>query len=330
MKQSTVRKLISFGLLMVLVIGFSISSNYFLSSSNIFAIFRDASIVGIIGVGLTYVILTAGIDLSTGSMMALVGMVMANIYQYTLLPIWVMLLIGIAAGMTAGLFNGFIVTRLYLPEFIATLSTMGIYRALTYIIAIKKNGLITSQPMKTAAFVRLSGEIKGIYYVIIIFIIMVVIGQAILKYTRFGTNLYAVGSNIKAARLSGINTGRTRMTAYVIVGFCVAVATVFQTARMQCTTVLLGDGMEFNVIAAVVVGGCALDGGRGDVIGTLIGALFMAALNNGIYKFQINASYQLIIKGAIIIGIVVFDSWYNKKMEQASASRRIKEAVNEQ
>lgn len=325
MKQNTIRKLISLALLLILVIAFSVSSSYFLSASNIIAIFRDAAIVGIIGVGLTYVILTGGIDLSTGSMMGLVGMAIANIYQYTRLPIWLMLIGGILVGILAGMFNGFIITKWNLPEFIATLSTMGVYRALTYVIAIKKNGLITSQTMKARDFIWLGDSVGGIYYVIIVFILIVIIGQILLKYTRFGTNLYAVGSNPKAAKLSGINLGRTRMIAYMAVGFCVAVATIFQTARMQSTTVLLGDGMEFNVIAAVVVGGCALSGGRGDVIGTFIGALFMATLNNGIFKFQINTSYQLIIKGAIIICVVIFDSWYNKRMSQRSRNKSGKE-----
>ena len=128
--------------------------------------------------------------------------------------------------------------------------------------------------------------------------------------------------NKKAAELSGIHTDRTRMAAFVIVGFCVAVGSIFTTSRLQSTTAVLGTGLEFNVIAAVVVGGCALDGGRGDVIGTVIGALFMSVLDNGIYKYQINTAYQPIIKGAIIILVVVFDAWYNKRMEQASKNRK--------
>lgn len=325
MKQSVLRKLISVGLLALLVVIFSIGSSYFLAFNNLAEILRDASVVGIIGIGVTYVIITGGIDLSTGSMMGLIGMAMANVYQYTLLPIWLMLLLGLLTGCFAGLFNGLIISRLKLPEFIATLSTMGIYRALTYVIAIKKNGLITSQPMKTSDFIWLADGFGSLYYVVVFFMLMAVIGQVILKRTRFGTNLYAVGSNVKAAGLSGINTGRTKMMAFVLAGICVAAATVFQVARMQCTTVLLGDGMEFNVIAAVVVGGCALDGGRGDIIGTLIGALFMATLNNGIYKFQINTSYQLIIKGIIIVFVVIFDSWYNQRMAQISQNQKAKE-----
>ncbi|MCI8598048.1 MAG: ABC transporter permease [Lachnospiraceae bacterium] len=324
MNKNTIRKLVSAGLLLILILIFTISSDYFLTLGNFMEIFRDASVVGIIGIGVTMVILTAGIDLSTGSIMALVGMTMANIYRYTLLPIWVMILAGLLVGTLAGLFNGVIITKFSLPEFIATLSTMSIFRALTYIISIKQNGLITSQALKARSFILLGKSVGGIYYVIIVFVLLAVIGQVILKYTRFGTNLYAVGSNIKAAQLSGINTDRTRALAYVITGFCAGIASVFMTARLQSTTALLGEGMEFNVIAAVVVGGCSLAGGRGDIVGTLIGAIFMATLDNGIYKFQINTAYQLIIKGIIIICVVVFDSWYNNFMDEASRNKKLK------
>lgn len=324
MNKNTIRKLISAGLLMTLIIMFTLSSDYFLTLNNFMEIFRDASVVGIMGIGVTMVILTAGIDLSTGSMMALVGMTMANIYRYTLWPIWLMILVGIAVGALAGLFNGIIITKLNLPEFIATLSTMGMYRALTYIIAIKQNGLITSQALKANAFIKLGKSIGGVYYVIIIFVILAVAGQIILKYTRYGTDVYAVGSNLKAARLSGINTGLVRCLTYFVTGFCTAIAAVFMTARLQSTTALIGEGMEFNVIAAVVVGGCSLAGGRGDIVGTLIGAVFMAVLDNGIYKLQINTAYQLIIKGVIIICVVVFDSWYNNFMDEAARNKERK------
>lgn len=310
--------------MLILIVVFTSLSDYFLTLSNFMEIFRDASIVGIIGVGVTMVILTAGIDLSTGSIMALTGMTMANIYRYTLLPIWVMVLAGILVGVLAGLFNGFIVTKLSLPEFIATLSTMNIFRALTYIISIKQNGLITSQALKAKSFIAFGKSVGGIYYVILVFLLLALIGQITLKYTRYGTNLYAVGSNMKAAQLSGINTDRTRMLAYVATGACSGIAAVFMTARLQSTTALLGQGMEFNVIAAVVVGGCSLAGGRGDIIGTLIGAVFMATLDNGIYKFQINTAYQLIIKGIIIICVVAFDSWYNNFMDEASRNKKLK------
>ena len=169
MKQNTIRRFISLAMLFVLVILFSATSDYFLQAKNIISIFRDASVIGIVGIGVTYVIITGGIELSTGSALALVGMVMANIYRYTTLPIWLMLAAGIVVGLAAGWFNGFIITRFCLPEFIATLSTLSIYRALTYVIAIKENGIITSQPMKDYRFTVFGGSVGGVYYVTIAF-----------------------------------------------------------------------------------------------------------------------------------------------------------------
>ena len=144
MKQATLRRLISIGMLLVLVVLFTILSGMsFLNSTNLINILRDASVVAIVGVGVTYVIITSGIDLSTGAIMAVVGMVMANVYAYTLWPIPVMLLIGVAVGLVCGLVNGFIVGKLHVPEFIATLATMSIYRSFTYIIAVRDaNGVI--------------------------------------------------------------------------------------------------------------------------------------------------------------------------------------------
>ena len=330
MKQTTVRHLISLGMLLVLIVMFSILSPYFLSPDNLLEVARDASVVVIIGVGVTYVIITAGIDLSTGSAMALVGMTMANIYAYTVWPIWIMLVFGILVGLLAGLFNGFVVARLHLPEFIATLATMGIYRALTYAIAIRDaGGVIQSQAMTDSGFTALGGAAGPVYLVTIALIAAIVIGQIVLKYTRFGTNLYAVGASQKAAALSGINIAKVRILAYVVTGFCVAVGAIFTTARLQSTTALLGDGFEFDPIAAAVVGGVALSGGSGDIVGTLIGALFMAALDNGVLKLHMNTAYQYIIKGIILILVVMFDAWYKGRMEKAAQEKGVKEAAAE-
>ncbi len=327
MKQTTIRRLISLAMLGALIILFTILSDYFLNANNLMEILRDASVAGIIGIGVTYVIITAGIDLSTGSTMALVGMTMANIYKYTALPIWLMLIIGVLVGLAAGLFNGFIVAKIHLPEFIATLATLGIYRALTYTIAIRDaGGVITSQAMTYSTFTRLGGKIGPIYIVSAVFIVLSILGQVILKKTRFGTNLYSVGANPKAAELSGINIARTRIIAYVIVGFCAAVGSIFTVARLQSTTALLGSGFEFNPIAAAVVGGVSLSGGYGDIVGTFIGALFMAALENGVLKLNMNTAYQYVIKGVIIILVVMFDAWYNKRMEKLAQERSAKEA----
>lgn len=328
-KQTTLRKLISLGMIAALAVFFTLKSPYFLTASNLTAIVRDSAVAGIVGVGLTYVILTAGIDLSTGAVMALSGMVMANIYTYTLIPIPLMIAAGLAVGLVCGAVNGFVVTKLKLPEFIATLATMGIYRSLTYVIAVRDSaGSIQSVQMRASSFTVLGGGIGGLYWVVLAMVLLTVLGQFVLKKTRFGTNLYAVGSNFKAAQLSGINTDRTRIGAFVVTGLLAAVGGVFSVARLQSTTVLLGDSFNFDPIAAAVIGGCALDGGSGDVVGTFLGAVFMAALDNGILKLQLSTAYQYVIKGIIIILVVIFDAWYRGFMQnRAQKKKAVKEAA---
>lgn len=307
----------------VLAIFFTLKSPYFLTASNLSAIVRDSAVAGIAGIGLTYVILTAGIDLSTGSVMALAGMVMANIYTYTLIPIPVMILAGLAVGLVCGAINGFVVTKLKLPEFIATLATMGIYRSLTYVIAVRDSaGSIQSVQMRASSFTVLGSGVGGLYWVVLALVVLTLLGQFLLKKTRFGTNLYAVGSNFKAAQLSGINTDRVRIGAFVLTGLLAAVGGVFSVARLQSTTVLLGDSFNFDPIAAAVIGGCALDGGNGDVIGTFLGAIFMAALDNGILKLQMSTAYQYVIKGIIIILVVIFDAWYRNFMQNRAQKKK--------
>ena len=332
LSQTAIRRLISLLMLAVLVCLFTALAGYgkgnFFSSANLIEIVRDASIPAIIGVGVTFLIITSGIDLSTGSMMALVGMVMANIYEYTEWPFKVMVLLGLLTGLICGLLNGIIVAKLHVPEFIGTLATMSIYRAMTYITAIRnENGVIKSQAMNHSQYVWLGTGVGKFYYVIMAMIAFVVIGQIVLRYTRYGTNLYSVGANRKAATLSGINVAKTRIIAYMITGFATAVGAVFTTARLQSATTAIGTDFEFSPIAAAVVGGAALSGGSGDVIGTLIGALFMATLENGVRKLDMNTSFQYIIKGVIIIAVVIFDSTYKSRMERKAREQGAKEGL---
>ena len=332
MSQTAKRRLISIGMLAVLVVLFAflagVGNGRFLSFNNLIEVVRDASIPAIIGVGVTFVIITSGIDLSTGSAMALVGMTMANIYEYTLWPFKAMVLCGIAVGLFCGFANGFIVAKLHVPEFIGTLATMSIYRAMTYIIAIRDaNGVIKSQPMTHSQYVWLGYGAGKFYYVIMAMIVIVAAGQIVLRCTRYGTNLYSVGASKKAATLSGIDVAKTRLIAYVITGFTVAVGAVFTTARLQSATTAIGTDFEFNPIAAAVVGGVALSGGSGDVIGTLIGALFMAALENGVRKLDMNTAYQYVIKGIIIIGVVIFDAVYKTRVDRKARELGAKEGL---
>jgi ribose transport system permease protein len=308
--------LISLGTLFLLFVVFSFTSDSFFNLRNVFSILRNASIIGIISVGVTLVIITAGIDLSTGAMLAISCMTMANVYRYTELPIWSILIIGVMVGTLCGFLNGLVVTRLKLPEFIATLATQGVFRGITYMTAIKVDGIIMNQPIRDYRFIGLANDIGGLYFVTIVFFIMIIIGQFLLKQTKFGISVYATGTNLKAAQLSGINASRVRLIVFTITGFCAGIGALFMSARMQTASTDFGIGAEFDVIAAVVVGGTALNGGRGDVIGSMIGAIFMAMLDNGIYKYQIDTSYQPVIKGFIIILVVVFDAWYRRHMDK--------------
>jgi ribose transport system permease protein len=306
----------------ILFVIFSCTSSNFLSLRNIFSIFRDASIIGIISAGVTFVIITAGIDLSTGAILAISCMTMANFYRYTTVPILIIMIIGVMTGILCGFLNGIVVTRLKLPEFIATLATQGVFRGLTYMTAIKINGNIINQPIRDYRFTVFAEHIHGLYYVTVIFIVVVILGQILLRRTRFGTAVYATGTNLKAAELSGINTNRVRLIVFALTGLCCGIGALFMIARLQTATTDFGVGMEFDVIAAVVVGGCALNGGRGDIIGSMIGAVFMAMLDNGIYKYQINTSFQPVIKGTIIVLVVIFDAWYRGYMDMKTQSRK--------
>jgi ribose transport system permease protein len=314
-RQERIRRFVSIGLLLALILIFGSTSEFFLTAGNIFNFLREAAVPGILAVGVTFVIITAGIDLSTGALVAFVAMLCANLLYYSTIPVPIILLIGVIVGALAGSFNGFLVSKLKLPDFIATLSTMGIFRGLTLIAAIRENGVISNKVIREPDFIILGGHISGLYISTIAFVIIVIIGQFILKKTKFGIYTYSVGANRKSAELSGINADRIKVMVYTISGICCAIGAMFQAAKMQTATAEMGIGLEFDVIAAVVVGGCAFSGGRGDVLGSAVGALFMVILTNGLYKYNFPAAYQIIIKGAVIVAMVIFDSVYQSVIE---------------
>lgn len=309
MKQNTLRKLISLGMIAVLAIFFTLKSPYFLTASNLSAIVRDSAVAGIAGIGLTYVILTAGIDLSTGSVMALAGMVMANIYTYTLIPIPVMILAGLAVGLVCGAINGFVVTKLKLPEFIATLATMGIYRSLTYVIAVRDSaGSIQSVQMRASSFTVLGSGVGGLYWVVLALVVLTLLGQFLLKKTRFGTNLYAVGSNFKAAQLSGINDTAVTILAYVLSGLTTAMGGIVLASMTQQCMASTGSGYENYVIMSAVIGGVSLLGGVGTVPGCVFGAILIGLLNNGLNLMSVPSTEHDLVKGIVIIAAVAFNA----------------------
>ena len=316
MRQEQMRRLISIASLIVIMLVFGLTSNSFFTQGNLLSILRECSVNGIIAVGVTYVIITAGIDLSTGAALGFAGMLCANLlYNYNM-SAGIVVLISILTGLVCGALNGFIITKLRVPEFIGTLSTQYLFRSMVFVFAIREAGVITNKKISNPGILIWGGSIDGIYLVTIAFIVLAVIGQIVLKKTKFGTYIYATGANRKSAELSGINTDKVRMAVYVITGALCGLAAVFQIGRVGSVTTDLGTGMEFEIIASVVIGGCAFSGGRGDVFGSAIGAVFMAVLQNGILKYNLPTAAQLIVKGVVIVIMIVFDAVYNKMMQK--------------
>ena len=316
MRQEQMRRLISIASLIVIMLVFGLTSNSFFTQGNLLSILRECSVNGIIAVGVTYVIITAGIDLSTGAAVGFAGMLCANLlYNYNM-SAGIVVLISILTGLVCGVLNGFIITKLRVPEFIGTLSTQYLFRSMVFVFAIREAGVITNKKISNPGILIWGGSIDGIYLVTIAFIVLAIIGQIVLKKTKFGTYIYATGANRKSAELSGINTDKVRMAVYVITGALCGLAAIFQIGRVGSVTTDLGTGMEFEIIASVVIGGCAFSGGRGDVFGSAIGAVFMAVLQNGILKYNLPTAAQLIVKGVVIVIMIVFDAVYNKMMQK--------------
>ena len=316
MRQEQMRRLISIASLIVIMLVFGLTSNSFFTQGNLLSILRECSVNGIIAVGVTYVIITAGIDLSTGAAVGFAGMLCANLlYNYNM-SAGIIVLISILTGLVCGALNGFIITKLRVPEFIGTLSTQYLFRSMVFVFAIREAGVITNKKISNPGILIWGGSIDGIYLVTIAFIVLAIIGQIVLKKTKFGTYIYATGANRKSAELSGINTDKVRMAVYVITGALCGLAAIFQIGRVGSVTTDLGTGMEFEIIASVVIGGCAFSGGRGDVFGSAIGAVFTAVLQNGILKYNLPTAAQLIVKGVVIVIMIVFDAVYNKMMQK--------------
>lgn len=283
-------------------VAFSILSPHFLSTNNILNIIVQCSIIAIIGAGQTLVILTGGIDLSVGSIVAAVS-IMVGLLLSAGIPIAVALLLGAVAGLSLGLLNGIAVSYGQVPPFIMTLGMMGMARG----AALALNG---GQPVAgfPAAFEKIATGAPGgvpifVVYTALIFVFM----YFILDRTRFGRHLYAVGGNRQTARLSGVRVKRVETLAYALSGLFAGIGALLLTARLNYATPTAGTGYELDAIAAVVIGGTSLAGGEGGIIGTLVGALLLGMLRNGLTILNVSAYYQQIIIGAVIVGAVFLD-----------------------
>jgi ribose/xylose/arabinose/galactoside ABC-type transport system permease subunit len=287
-----------FGLLLVylvLIIGLSLLSNRFLTSSNQVNILRQATINGIISVGMTLVILTAGIDLSVGSVLALSAVIGADLLKRGI-PVPVAVLAALGVGALAGLVNGIIITRGKIPPFIATLGMLTVARGMTLMYT-------GGQPFTgfPSAFRQIGAGVLGPIPTPIIIALLVFVGVSIiLGRTRFGQNIYLLGDNPVAARLAGINIEFVTVMVYVASGLCAALAGLILIARLDSAQPVIGMGYEFNAIAAVVVGGTSFFGGEGTLFGTLLGTLLIETLSNGLNLLNVSPLWEQVVKGLVI------------------------------
>lgn len=283
--------------LAVMVLLMSFLSPRFLSWYNFLNISRQISVMAIVGVGMTFVILSAGIDLSVGSIVALSGILLSFSYQNLSLPITISLVIGLAAALLVGLINGLLIAKADIPFFIVTLATMVIGRGLCFIIT---GGYPISQ--LGPAFQTVGrGYLGPIPVPVIIMIVVFIWAYVVLNKMRFGRYVYAIGGNEKAAELAGISVQKVKIWIYGLCGFCSGIAALILTSRMNSGDPNMATGIELDAIAAVVIGGTNITGGKGWIGGTLIGAYIIGILNNGLNMMDISAYYQMAIKGLVIL-----------------------------
>ncbi len=274
-----------------------IASDNFFSISNIMNVLRQVSVVGILAVGMSFVILTGGIDLSVGAVMALAGTISAGLMVNMGLPGVVGLVAGLIVGVAFGLFNGVLVAWGRMPAIIVTLATMGMARGFGLIYS---GGYPISGLPSWIAWFGI-GRIWTIPTPVILMLIIYGFAWVLLQRTAFGRHVYAIGGNANAARLSGVRTRRVMLAVYGICGLTAALAAIVLTGRLMSGQPNAGQGFELDAIASVVLGGTAIAGGRGLILGTLIGAVLLGILNNGLNLMGINPYLQEVIKGLIIL-----------------------------
>lgn len=284
------------GLIVVSVL-MGLASDNFFSVSNLLNVLRQVSIVAILAVGMTFVILTGGIDLSVGAVMAFSGTIAAGLMVNMGMPAGVGLLAGLLVGFGLGMFNGILVAWGRMPAIIVTLATMGIARGLGLIYS---GGYpISGLPSWISWFGV--GRIGIVPVPVIAMVLVYLVAWVLLHRTAFGRHVYAIGGNETAAKLSGVKTERVKLAVYTISGVTACLAALILTGRLMSGQPNAGVGFELDAIAAVVLGGTAIAGGRGLILGTLIGAVLLGILNNGLNLMGINPYLQDVIKGFIIL-----------------------------
>lgn len=296
-------------ILLVLGLIFALGSEDFLTTSNLLNVALQTSLLAIISIGMTFTLLTAGIDLSVGSMMALAGALAAGLAVRNGLGTPVAISLALVVGVLVGLVNGLLIVKGDMPPFVATLAMLAVARGLTLVYT-------EGRPIAglDEQFIWLgTGKILGVPVPVVIMIVIAIIAWIALRYTRFGLHVYTTGGNEETTRLAGISTDRIKLSVYMISGFLAALAGVLLTARLWSAQPNAASGWELDAIAAPVIGGVSLFGGAGGVGGAVIGAFIIGILSNGLNLMGVTSYYQQVIKGLVFILAVSLDMWGKRR-----------------
>lgn len=314
-KVAKFRELGVFSVLIVMVIVLAIVSPVFLKPVNLVNIVRQTVEIGIMAVGMTLLIIAGEMDLSVGSTFGATAMLSALMFRNGVSPTLVFF-VALLVGAIIGFLNGFLVTKARMPAFIATLGTMQIFRSVAYGISGGESISVFPENVLNSWVFKMGSSIGNIPVQIFIMIILFVVVGVVLAKTQFGFNVYATGGNKRAAKLVGINTDRTKILCFVVTGVLCALAGLISIAYLQSVPTTAGSGREMDVIAAVILGGAALSGGRGTILGTFVGAVIMSVVKNGMVLLSVPVFWQSGFIGVIIILAVLLDTWMKSKEQR--------------
>ena len=307
------------GALLALILFFSMQSEYFFSTLTFTTLANQIPSLTVIAVGMTFVLIIAGIDLSVGSVMALSGSVLGLALIDLNAPLWMAGLLCLMTGLACGAFNGLVVTRWSVPSFIVTLGMLEIARGGAYLVTDSQTKYIG------AAVESVSAPLPGINLSPALFVAIatVVLGQLLLSRTIFGRRMIAVGTNEEAVHLSGINVSRVKLMVFSLGGLLAGLGGLFQVGYLQSADPNAGIGLELSAIAAVVVGGTSLSGGKGSVVNTLLGVLIIAVLQTGLAQIGATEPTKRVITGLVIIAAVILDVYRNRSDGVGSYFRQL-------
>ncbi|MGL4738907.1 MAG: ABC transporter permease [Cellulosilyticaceae bacterium] len=317
---ATMQKFLAFGALILLMVFFTCASPYFLTFDNVVSIMLSTCVNGILALGIIFVIITGGIDLSIGTVMTFSSVMAGVVITNAGMPIWVGIVTAILTGTFCGLISGTLVARLKLQPFIATLGMMMMTKGLSLVVSGTKPIYFSDTPgfrQITLGSIIKFGE-GGKYSIpngIFIFLGMALIAGIILNKTKLGRYNFAIGSNEEATRLSGVNVQKWKIAIYALCGAFAGVAGMVMAARLDSAQPALGQGYELDAIASVVIGGTSMAGGEGTILGTVIGAFIISTLTNGLKVMGVAQEWQIVITGGVLVLAVLLDQLRKRKAQ---------------